>query len=65
MDPLTLEIGYGLIPLVEGDGELLNKIKGMRRQLAGDLGFVVPPIHIKDNLQLRPMNTCCSSKGWN
>ena len=54
VDPLTLEIGYGLIPLVEGEGELLNKIKGMRRQLAGDLGFVVPPIHIKDNLQLRP-----------
>ncbi|MBA4393550.1 MAG: flagellar biosynthesis protein FlhA, partial [Desulfobacca sp.] len=54
MDPLTMEIGYGLIPLVEGEGELLNKIKGMRRQLASDLGFVVPPIHIKDNLQLRP-----------
>ena len=54
MDPLTLEIGYGLIPLVEGQGELLNKIKGMRRQLAIDQGFVVPPIHIKDNLQLRP-----------
>jgi len=53
MDPLTLEIGYGLIPLVEGQGELLNKIKGMRRQLAIDQGFVVPPIHIKDNLQLR------------
>ncbi|MCJ7833176.1 MAG: flagellar biosynthesis protein FlhA [Deltaproteobacteria bacterium] len=54
VDPLTLEIGYGLIPLVEGQGELLNKIKGMRRQLAVDQGFVVPPIHIKDNLQLRP-----------
>ncbi len=54
MDPLTLEIGYGLIPLVEGHGELLSKIKGMRRQLAIDQGFVVPPIHIKDNLQLRP-----------
>ncbi len=54
MDPLTLEIGYGLIPLVEDQGELLNKIKGMRRQLAIDQGFVVPPIHIKDNLQLRP-----------
>lgn len=63
MDPLTLEIGYGLIPLVEGDGELLNKIKGMRRQLASDLGFVVPPIHIKDNLQLRPHEYLLLIKG--
>jgi len=55
LEPLTFEIGYGLIPLVEaGKPELLNKIKAMRRQLATDLGFVVPSIHIKDNLQLRP-----------
>lgn len=55
IEPLTFEIGYGLIPLVESTGaELLNKIKAMRRQLATDLGFVVPAIHIKDNLQLRP-----------
>lgn len=55
IEPLTLEIGYGLIPLVEaGRPELLNKIKAMRRKLASELGFVVPSIHIKDNLQLRP-----------
>ncbi len=55
IEPLTFEIGYGLIPLVESTGaELLNKIKAMRRQLATELGFVVPSIHIKDNLQLRP-----------
>ncbi len=55
IEPLTFEIGYGLIPLVESSGaELLNKIKAMRRQLAQELGFVVPAIHIKDNLQLRP-----------
>ncbi len=55
LDPLTLEIGYGLIPLVEEKtGELLAKVKAMRRQLATEIGFVVPPIHIKDNLQLRP-----------
>lgn len=55
LEPLTFEIGYGLIPLVEaGKPELLNKIKSMRRQLATDVGFVVPSIHIKDNLQLRP-----------
>jgi len=55
LEPLTFEIGYGLIPLVEtGKPELLEKIKAMRRQLATDIGFVVPSIHIKDNLQLRP-----------
>lgn len=54
-DPVALEIGYSLIPLVEeGRGDLLTKIKMMRKQLASELGFVVPPIHIKDNLQLRP-----------
>jgi flagellar biosynthesis protein FlhA len=63
IDPLTMEIGYGLIPLVEGEGELLNKIKGMRRQLAADFGFVVPPIHIKDNLQLRPHEYLLLIKG--
>lgn len=55
IEPLTLEIGYGLIPLVEQPkAELLNKIKAMRRQIAKDMGFVVPSIHIKDNLQIRP-----------
>lgn len=55
IEPLTLEIGYGLIPLVEQPkAELLHKIKSMRRQIARDMGFVVPSIHIKDNLQLRP-----------
>ncbi|MDA8172559.1 MAG: flagellar biosynthesis protein FlhA [Nitrospiraceae bacterium] len=55
IEPLTFEIGYGLIPLVESEGaELLGKIKALRRQLAQDLGFIVPSIHIKDNLQLRP-----------
>ncbi len=54
-DPLSLEIGYGLIPLVEGGAvDLLSKVKAMRRQLATETGFVVPPIHIRDNLQLRP-----------
>lgn len=53
-DPLSLEIGYGLIPLVENENLLLAKIKAMRRQLANELGFVIPSIHIKDNLQLKP-----------
>ena len=55
LDPLSLEIGYGLIPFVdESGGELLGKIKSMRKQIAMEIGFVVAPIHIKDNLQLRP-----------
>jgi flagellar biosynthesis protein FlhA len=56
MDLLRLEIGYGLIHLVDESqrGDLLDKIRAIRRQFASDMGFVVPPIHIKDNLQLRP-----------
>lgn len=55
IDSLTLEIGYGLIPLVESKkADLLTKIKAMRRQLAHQIGFIIPAIHIKDNLQLRP-----------
>ena len=64
LDPLTLEIGYGLISLVEeGRGELLAKVKAMRRQLASEIGFIVPPIHIKDNLQLRPHEYSFSIRG--
>lgn len=55
IDPLSLEIGYGLITLVEEpSGQLLAKIKSMRRQIAQEMGFVIPSVHIKDNLQLRP-----------
>ena len=56
IDRLGLELGYGLIPLVdsEQDGELLERIKSIRRQIALEIGFIVPPIHIKDNLELSP-----------
>jgi flagellar biosynthesis protein FlhA len=56
LDELELEIGYGLIPLVDSErgGELLGRIRATRRQLATELGFVVPLIHIRDNLQLDP-----------
>jgi flagellar biosynthesis protein FlhA len=55
VNTLALEIGYGLIPLVdEAGGELLQKVRSMRRQVAKEMGFVVPSIHIKDNLSLRP-----------
>lgn len=56
VDPLGLEVGYNLIPLVDVNqgGNILDRIKGIRRQLALELGIVVPPIRIRDNLQLEP-----------
>jgi len=56
LDILELEVGYGLVPMVDAaqDGELLERIRSIRRQYAQKLGFVVPPIHIHDNLQLKP-----------
>jgi len=56
MDILEFEVGYGLIPLVDSSqgGELLSRIKGMRRTVAADLGIVVPPVHVRDNLELKP-----------
>jgi len=56
LDTLAIEVGYGLIPLVdaEQDGELLGRIKSIRRQVAYEVGIIVPPIHIQDNMQLRP-----------
>lgn len=52
---LELELGYGLIPLVdpEQNGELLEKIKGIRRQIAFELGIVIPPMKVRDNLHLK------------
>ena len=56
LDVLELEVGYGLIPLVdeEQDGELLDRIRSIRRQFALEMGFIVPPMHVRDNLQLKP-----------
>jgi len=56
LDPMELEIGYGLIPLVDQEqgGNLLNRITLIRRQLALDIGIVLPTIRVRDNLQLRP-----------
>ncbi len=54
MDPLRLELGYGLLPLIgeAGGPRLTDQIKALRRQLAGELGFVMPPVRIQDNIQL-------------
>ncbi len=56
VDPLGLEVGYKLIPLVDKsqNGELLNRIRGVRKKLSQELGFLVPTIHIRDNLDLMP-----------
>jgi len=56
VDPLGLEVGYSLIPLLDVNqgGTVLERIKGVRRQMASDLGIVVPPVRIRDNLQLPP-----------
>ncbi|MGV6858124.1 MAG: flagellar biosynthesis protein FlhA [bacterium] len=54
VDIIGLEVGYKLIPLVDRnqDGAVLGRIKGIRRKLSEELGFLVPPVHIKDNLDL-------------
>jgi flagellar biosynthesis protein FlhA len=56
LDVLAIEVGYGLIPLVDANqnGELLERIKAIRRQMAFDLGIIIPPVHIQDNMQLNP-----------
>ena len=56
VDTLGLEVGYRLIALVDKaqDGELLKRIKGLRKKFALDVGFLAPAVHIRDNLELRP-----------
>ncbi len=56
VDVLGLEVGYRLIPLVDKgqDGELLKRIRGLRKKFAQEVGFLAAPVHIRDNLELRP-----------
>ncbi len=56
IDTLGLEVGYRLIPLVDQaqGGELLKRIKGIRKKFAQDIGFLAPSVHIRDNLEMRP-----------
>ena len=56
VDPLGLEVGYRLISLVdhEQNGELLHRIRGLRKKFAQDVGFLPPVVHIRDNLELKP-----------
>ncbi len=65
LDPISLELGYGLIPLVDKDqgSELLDRITRIRREKALDLGLVVPRIRIIDNMRLEPSEYCIKIKG--
>ena len=56
VDPVGLEVGYRIIPLVDKSqgGQLMSRIKGVRRKLSQDLGFLIQPVHIRDNLDLPP-----------
>jgi flagellar biosynthesis protein FlhA len=65
VDLLELEVGYGLIPFVDAsqNGELLTRIQSIRKQFAMNNGFIVPPVHIKDNLQLNPNQYTLALKG--
>ncbi|WP_144395244.1 flagellar biosynthesis protein FlhA [Pleionea sediminis] len=56
VDPIGLEVGYRLIPLVDQsqDGKLMGRVKGVRKKLSQELGFLVPSVHIRDNLELSP-----------
>ena len=65
LDELSLEVGYALVPLVDAQqgGQLLGRVKALRNNLAVQLGFVVPPIHITDNVRLKPREYVISMRG--
>jgi len=65
VDVLGLEVGYRLIPMVDKvqDGELLRRIKGIRKKFAQEIGFLPPPVHIRDNLELKPNGYRITLKG--
>jgi len=65
VDTIGLEVGYRLIPLVDKSqgGELLERIKGVRKKLSQQMGFLIPPVHIRDNLDLSPNNYNISLMG--
>jgi flagellar biosynthesis protein FlhA len=67
VDTIGLEVGYRLIPLVDKaqGGELLTRIKGVRKKLSQELGFLIPPVHIRDNLDLSPNNYTIAMLGVN
>jgi len=64
VDPLGMEVGYRLIPLVDQSqqGELLGRIKSIRKKIAQEVGFLVPVVHIRDNLEIKPNTYVISLK---
>jgi len=65
LDPLELEIGYGIIPVVDnkGQGNLLDRIRALRKQFATEMGLIMPSLHIRDNLELKPSEYTFCIKG--
>ncbi|WP_459841638.1 flagellar biosynthesis protein FlhA [Halanaerocella petrolearia] len=65
VDPMEVEVGYNLIPLVvpEQGGDLLDRVSMIRRQCALELGIIIPPIRIRDNMQLEPNSYCVNLRG--
>lgn len=65
VDLIGLEVGYRLIPLVDNaqGGDLLKRIKGLRKKFAQEVGFLAPAVHIRDNLELRPSGYRITLKG--
>lgn len=65
VDVLGLEVGYRLIPMVDKnqDAELLKRIRGLRKKFAGEVGFLTAPVHIRDNLELKPNSYRITLKG--
>ena len=66
LDDLMLEVGVGLVPLVDAKqgGQLLARVKSLRKNLAQQLGFLVPSIHITDNLSLKERSTSSICAAW-
>jgi flagellar biosynthesis protein FlhA len=63
LDALALEVGYGLIPLVSNGDQFLSRVREIRRQIALDLGIIVPSVHVTDDLQLPPREYAILLKG--
>jgi flagellar biosynthesis protein FlhA len=71
LDLMEIEVGFELVPLVDGSvgapgqggGDLIERIRGLRRTLALEMGFIVPPVHIRDNLQRKPSEYAILLKG--
>jgi len=65
LDELSLEVGYGLVALVDKNqgGQLLTRVRALRQNLAQQLGFIVPPVHITDNVRLKPKEYVIALRG--